>query len=89
MPHRFLCDVLKEMRDCWKTRNFANLKALIEEAQWMGNRMEAALGENKSYRYWHEEAKKEQAEAERLLKISNEARKNAGEEEKKLERYWD
>lgn len=43
--HRTLCDVLEEMRDCYKSRNFAHLMGLIEEAQSMGNRMEAALGE--------------------------------------------
>ena len=45
--HRTLCDVLEEMRACWKTRNFAPMKGLIEEAQGMGNRMEASLYEVK------------------------------------------
>lgn len=45
--HRTLCDVLEEMRDCYKSRNFAHLMGLIEEAQSMGNRMEAGLGEVK------------------------------------------
>lgn len=45
--HRTLCDVLEEMRACWKTRNFAAMKGLIEEAQAMGNRMESALGSMK------------------------------------------
>jgi uncharacterized protein Yka (UPF0111/DUF47 family) len=31
------------MRECYKTRNFAHLLGLIEEAQVMGDRMEAAL----------------------------------------------
>ena len=43
--HRTLCDVLEEMRACWETRNFAPMKGLIEEAQGMGNRMEASLYE--------------------------------------------
>ena len=42
-PYRTLCDVLDEMRSTYKTRNFASLLGLIEEAQMMGNRMEAKL----------------------------------------------
>jgi hypothetical protein len=41
--NRTLCSVLEEMRSCYKTRNFAPLKGLIEEAQIYGNRMEAKL----------------------------------------------
>jgi len=41
---RTLCDVLEEMRKCHQTYNFGYLPSLIEEAQHMGNRMEAALG---------------------------------------------
>lgn len=45
--HRTLCDVLEEMRSCWKTRNFAPMAGLIEEAQVMGNKMEASLSDIK------------------------------------------
>jgi hypothetical protein len=41
--HRFLCDVLAEMRKCHETRNYSYLSGLIEEAQSMGNRMESAI----------------------------------------------
>lgn len=41
--HRTLCDVLSEMRECYKTRNFSHLNGLIEEAQCYGNQMEASL----------------------------------------------
>ena len=37
---RFLCDILHDMRECHKTRNFSYLKGLIEEAQYRANRME-------------------------------------------------
>lgn len=40
---RTLCDVLHEMRNCHRTRNYSYLMGLIEEAQMMGNRMEAGL----------------------------------------------
>ena len=42
-PNRSLCEVLEEMRQMYKTRNFAGMLGLIEEAQSMGNRMEAHL----------------------------------------------
>lgn len=45
---RTLCDVLEEMRRCVKTLNFASLLSLVEEAQTMGNRMEASLNDYKS-----------------------------------------
>lgn len=43
MPNRVLCSVLEEMRKCYETRNFSGIMGLIEEAQSMANRMEAAL----------------------------------------------
>lgn len=45
---RTLCDVLAEMRTLNKTRNYSYLESLIEEAQSMGNRMEAGLGDKKN-----------------------------------------
>ena len=40
---RTMCDVLEEMRNASKTKNFSYIDGLIEEAQSMGNRMEAGL----------------------------------------------
>jgi predicted nuclease with TOPRIM domain len=37
------------MRACYKTRNFAPLLGLIEEAQTLANRMEAHLDQAKEY----------------------------------------
>lgn len=45
--HRTLCDVLADMRRCDESKNYSGLAGLIEEAQVMGNRMEAALGQVK------------------------------------------
>lgn len=42
-PNRLLCSVLEEMRKLHETRNYSVLLSLIEEAQVLGNRMEAAL----------------------------------------------
>ena len=50
MLNRTLCGVLSEMRKQYKTRNFAGLLGLVEEAQSMGNRMESALEDQNSYR---------------------------------------
>jgi hypothetical protein len=44
---RYICDVIEEMRKCDKTKNFASLEALIEEAQALANRMEGALSDSK------------------------------------------
>jgi len=43
--NRTLCDVLDEMRKCHETHNYSYMLGLIEEAQSMGNRMEAAIGD--------------------------------------------
>lgn len=55
MPNRTLCDVLNEMRKAEETKNFSYLKGLIEEAQMMGNRMEAKLWDQKDFEHRKEE----------------------------------
>lgn len=45
--NRTLCDVLEDMRKLDKTRNYGAMSGLIEEAQAMGNRMEAGLSNTK------------------------------------------
>ena len=47
MPNRLVCNVLDEMRECSKTRNFSYLDGLIEEVQTLVNRMEGKLLDNK------------------------------------------
>jgi hypothetical protein len=63
--HRTMCDILHEMRECYKTRNFSSLLGLIEEAQSAGNRMEAAIGEVHDIadlnQRWHECKDKDKA----------------------------
>lgn len=58
MPNRHLCTVLDEMRAMYKTRNFASLLGLIEEAQSMGNRMEAALEDQRDIKNMDRRRKK-------------------------------
>ena len=57
MPNRLLCTVLDEMRECVKTLNFSYLSGLIEEAQSLGNRMEAHLYDIKDLNRLHKDIK--------------------------------
>ena len=55
MPNRTLCAVLEELRTCFETRNFSYMISLLEEAQSLGNRMEAGLWDQKEVKYLREE----------------------------------
>lgn len=46
---RYLCDILEDMRKCYKTRNFSYLPGLIEELQYRANRMENSLEKLSGY----------------------------------------
>lgn len=69
--HRTVCDVLKEMRQCNKTRNYAALPGLIEEVQSKANRMEAALGDQKDLKEMNEEWHRLKNEIKKLRKKRN------------------
>ena len=61
-PNRTFCDTLDEMRQCFKTLNLTAIPGLIEECQTFGNRMEAALADQRDYKEMNEalhELKKE------------------------------
>ena len=47
-PNRLLCTILDEIRELFKTLNFAPMLSLIEEVQVVANRMEAAIDMSKS-----------------------------------------
>jgi hypothetical protein len=64
--NRTLCGVLEEMRKLNDTRNFSSLLGLIEEAQSMANRMEAALYDKKDIEHAREVIRKLQAEIKQL-----------------------
>ena len=64
--NRTLCDVLEEMRATFKTRNFASLLGLIEEAQSMGNSMEAKLDSMGDVKRWERQRKELGREIVRL-----------------------
>lgn len=87
MVERYICTVLEEMRTLHKTRNYSTLLSLIEEAQTLANRMEAALGEKSNYQRWHDRYKEEKAEYKKLLKKTNKLRKKQGEKPKDMPGY--
>jgi len=64
--NRTLCDVLRDMRTAYETRNFSYLLGLIEEAQMMGNRMEAKLYTIKDFGWLEKEIKQLKAEKKKL-----------------------
>ena len=66
MINRTMCDVLEEMRECTKTLNFSYLLGLIEEAQSLGNRMEAKLYDIKDYERLHDDIKDLQKKKKKL-----------------------
>jgi len=68
MPHRYICSVLDEMRECVKTSNFSYLSGLIEEAQSLVNRMESRLYEIKDFERLHEDIRILKAEKKKLEK---------------------
>ena len=68
---RTLCNVLEEMRDCHKTRNYASLLSLIEEAQSMGNRMEAKLDTIKDLKRMEDKLRKLRKELKEDKNASN------------------
>ena len=65
-PNRLLCDVLEEMRKCYECRNFAHLLGLIEEAQMLANRMEAALDDQRDIKALSEERHRLSQEVKKL-----------------------
>ena len=54
-PNRFWCSVLEEMRQHLKTLNFSMFPSFIEELQTMGERMEAALNDQKDIKRMQKE----------------------------------
>lgn len=66
MPNRLVCNVLDEMRECSKTRNFSYLDGLIEEVQTLVNRMEGKLLDNKELGELDERIRESKSDLSRL-----------------------
>ena len=64
--NRTMCDVLEEMRKAHETRNFSYILGLIEEAQSMGQRMEAKLNDVKDLESLRTDIKKAKKELKKL-----------------------
>lgn len=71
-PNRTLCDVLSDMRKAYEVRNFSGLLAMIEEVQYLGNRMESAIGDIRDIR----EFSRKRAELKEEIKKLVETRKS-------------
>lgn len=72
-PSRTLCSVLEDMRNCYKTYHFAAIAGLIEEAQALANRMEAAIQDAGSIEDIRKHRIKAKDELRRLEKEINQA----------------
>lgn len=70
MPNRTICDCLSEMRKANETRNFSYLLGLIEEAQSMASRMEAALWTQHDIKSLEEKKKSLKEEVKKLRKLT-------------------
>ena len=66
MPNRLVCNVLEEMRNCSKTKNYSYLNGLIEEVQVLVNRMESKLMDQKDLDELNEEIREGKVELKRL-----------------------
>ena len=66
MPNRTVCEVLGEIRDANKNRNYSYLESLIEEVQMMANRMESALYDQSDLRSAAKKLKELKAEKIKL-----------------------
>ena len=79
--HRYVCDVIEEMRKCVKHWNRLtskrHMRALIEEVQTLVNRMESALYDLKDYGKMMEEKSKLKAE---IMKLRKEKKNLSGED---------
>jgi len=89
---RYMCDILGDMRDCYKTHNFSYLPSLIEELQYRANRMEDRLHRIKDIVYveqTRDELKKEVEELEEKKRdIQKEMKIENKEEDKVARNTW-
>lgn len=72
MPNRTVCSVLEEMRTCFETHNYSYLPSLIEEIQTLVNRMEAALWDQKDFKYEKDRYQRLKEEVKKLKETKKE-----------------
>ena len=66
MTNRPVCDVLEEMRECFKHFNFALLPSLIEEVQLAVNRMDTKHWDLKDWESLKDEISERRLEIKRI-----------------------
>jgi hypothetical protein len=66
MPNRYICDVLREIKDCVKIGRIDMIKGLVQELQVMANRMEAKLADYANMGYDLDTAKDLHAQLRKL-----------------------
>ena len=87
--NRYLCSVLDDMRKCDETKNYAPLKSLIEEAQILGNRMEAGLADVKDIKNLLEERSELKKEVKELREEAGKLKKKLGKKDDKKDTDFD
>lgn len=87
MTNRYICDILEEMRKCHETRNYSYLPGLIEEAQSLANRMEAALQDKSDLQSWNRKRREAKDEYMQLLDEANKLRAEKGLPPKEPSKY--
>lgn len=58
MANRPVCDVLQELRECFKTYSFGIIPSLVEELQTIVNRMEASLYDKRDFTRMQDQLKR-------------------------------
>jgi len=76
--NRMLCDVLQDMREADKTKNYGYLLGLIEEAQYRGSRMEASLEDQRDLITLTQERQKLLKKVKRLRREVKQLEKTLG-----------
>lgn len=82
---RFLCDILKDMRAAYDTRNFSYLPGLIEELQYRAYRMEERIDTISNVESMERRRLKLKKEIAELRKEKKELQEETG---KETEDHW-
>lgn len=65
-PLRAWCNIIEDLRNCFKSRNFSYMGGLLEELQYAGTKMEAALEGKNNIQDWAERRSNLNREIENL-----------------------
>lgn len=65
-PLRTWCSIIEDLKSCFKSRNFSYMLGLLEELQYAGDKMEAALEGKRDIQDWSERRSNLDREIENL-----------------------